>query len=334
MRAIVQDRYGGPEVLRLVTDLPIPEPGPGEVQVRVHAASVNAADWHSMRGMPRAARLMAPKVFGRTGPLRRERGQDFAGTVTTVGPGVGGFSLGEDVYGEIGLTAPHGAFAEYTTVPVAQVAPKPAGLSYEEAAAIPLAGDTALQGVKDVGHIHAGQSVLIIGASGGVGTFAAQLAKAYGATVTAVASASAFELLRSLGADELIDYHAHDFASLGRRWDVVLDLSGCYSLGHLRRALAPDGTLVLSGGGNPHDEGFLGPMSVNLEAMLVDRFTKQHLVTLQERPDRAHLDELRELAEAGVLWPVIEHRYRLEDTAEALRHHEDDPAHGKIVITV
>lgn len=334
MKAIVQDRYGGPEVLRLATDLPTPTPGVGEVQVRVHAASVNAADWHTMRGLPRAARLMAPKQFGRTGPTRRERGQDFAGEVTGLGPDVGDFAVGDEVYGEVGLAAAHGAFAEYTTVAASQVAHKPAGLSFEEAAAMPLAADTALQGVKDVGHVRPGQSVLIIGASGGVGTFAVQLVKSYGATVTAVGSAGSLELLRSLGADEVIDYRAQDFAALGRRWDIVFDLSGTYSLGHLRRALAPDGTLVLSGGGNPHDGGFFGPMSVNIGALFADRFTKQRLVTLQEHPDRAHLDELRELAESGVIRPVIQHRYRLEDAADALRHHEDVPALGKIVLVI
>ena len=243
MKAIVQDRYGPPELLEL-RDIDQPVPAAGEVLVRVHAAAVNAYDWHVMRGDPYPARFMAPAVFGRRGPKRTIRGRDFAGRVAAVGSGVTRLRPGDEVYGEA-----DGTFAEYVCVPADLAEPKPANLTFAQAAAIPLAGNTALMGLRDVGGVQAGQRVLVNGASGGVGTFAVQLARALGAHVTGVCSTRNVELVRSTGADDVIDYARDDFTRTGQRYDLVFDLVGNRSLTDCRRALTPTGTLVLSGGG-------------------------------------------------------------------------------------
>ena len=239
MKAIVHDRYGPPGVLRY-TDVDEPVPSAGEVLVRVQAAAVNARDWHTMRGDPYLARL----AFGLRRPRVRILGTDFAGRVEAVGPGVTRFGPGDEVYGE----AP-AAFAEYVAVPADRLDVKPAGPDFGPAAAIPLAGNTALMGLRDAAAVRAGQRVLINGASGGVGTFAVQLARSFGADVTGVCSTRNAGLVRSLGADHVIDYTIEDFSRGAAHYDVVLDLVGNRTLTDLRRALTPTGTLVLSGGG-------------------------------------------------------------------------------------
>src|SRR3954451_22997505 len=238
MKAIVQREYGSPDTLRL-EDVDRPDAGPGQVLVRVRAASVNAADWHVMRGDPKLARLQ----LGVRRPKAAVRGRDFAGEVAEVGAGVTHVEPGDEVFGETGMA--DGAFAEYVRAPAGQVAPNPAGLTFEQAAAVPLAGCTALEGLRDVARVQPGQRLLINGGSGGVGTVAVQIGKALGAQVTAVCSTRNVDLVRSLGADDVIDYTTDDVVSAGRRFDVVLDLVGNRTLSELRRVLTEHGTLVL-----------------------------------------------------------------------------------------
>ncbi|XVV06137.1 NAD(P)-dependent alcohol dehydrogenase [Actinosynnema sp. CA-248983] len=241
MKAIVQDRYGAPDVLSLA-EVPRPAAGDGEILVKVHAAAVNAYDWHVMRGDPYVARVLSPGVFGRSGPRKAVRGRDFAGTVTAVGAGVTRWKVGDEVFGDLGDE--QGAFAEYARVPQDGVEAKPAGLTFVQAAALPLAGRTALAALDGV---TPGTRVLVNGASGGVGTFAVQIAKALGAATTAVCSPRNADLARSLGADRVVDYTREDFTR--EQHDLVLDLVGNRSLAELRRAVTPTGSLVLSGGG-------------------------------------------------------------------------------------
>ncbi|MFI9766424.1 NAD(P)-dependent alcohol dehydrogenase [Streptomyces sp. NPDC052415] len=324
MKAVVQDRYGPADVLEF-RDIERPEPGPGDVLVRVHAASVNAYDWHFMHGDPKVARA----VMGLRGPKARVRGRDFAGRVEAVGSGITDLGPGDEVFGEA-----DGAFAEYVCAPGDAVGPKPSNLTFEQAAAIPLAGNTALIGVRDVGGVREGQTLLVNGASGGVGTFAVQLGKAYGAEVTAVCSARNADMARSLGADHVIDYAREDFTRANRRYDVVLDLVGNHSLRAFRRALTPTGTLVLSGGGVYEGGSVLGPMGLFLKRRLAAPFTRQRLVELPARRNRENLTTLKELAEAGRIAPVIERTYPLSEAAEAIRHLEVEHARAKIVVTV
>jgi NADPH:quinone reductase-like Zn-dependent oxidoreductase len=327
MKAIVQDRYGSPEVLRL-REVERPAPADTEVLVRVHAASVNARDWHLMRGDPYLARLM-PGVGGLRRPTVRIRGTDFAGVVEAVGRSVTGLRPGDEVYGE------HpGAFAEYVCAPRDVVAPKPATLSFGQAAALPLAGNTALIGLRDLGQVRAGTRVLINGASGGVGTFAVPMAKAYGAEVTGVCSARNAELVRSLGADHVIDYRREDFTRAGRRYDVVLDLVGNHSLAAFRRAVTPQGTLVLSGGGTSNGGSLVGPMGLMIKGQLMARFVRQRLLLLVARPSAANLVTLAEMAQSGQISPVIDRTYPLAQVPEAIRYLEVDHARAKVIITV
>ncbi len=328
MTAIMQDRYGAPDVLR-VAETPRPVPGPGEVLVRVHAASVNARDWHVMRGDPYLARLAAPQYFGRTGPKQPIRGTDFAGVVEAVGASVTDVQVGDEVFGEA-----EAAFAEYVAAPASQVARKPANLSFAEAAALPTAAITALIGVREVAAVRPGQHVLVNGASGGVGLFAVQLAKADGAHVTAVCSARNADLARQSGADHVIDYAREDFSRDGRRYDVVLDLVANRSLRDLRRALAPTGTLVLSGGGVWTGGSLVGPMGLIIQAGLVGRFARQRIVQLTAAPSAQRLRAVAELAEAGTLRPMIDRTYPLAQAAEAIRYVAIDHARAKVVLTV
>ncbi len=237
MKAIVQHEYGSPDTLRL-EDVDRPDAGPGQVLVQVRAASVNAADWHVMRGDPKLARLQ----LGVRRPKAPVRGRDFAGEVAEAGAGVTHVGPGDEVFGETGMA--DGAFAEYVRAPAGQVAPKPAGLTFEQAAALPLAGCTALQALRDVAHVQPGQRLLVNGASGGVGTFAVQIGKALGAHVTAVCSTRNVELVRSLGAEDVVDYTAEDVVSARQPFDVILDLVGNRSLRELRGVLTERGTLV------------------------------------------------------------------------------------------
>lgn len=320
MKAIVQDRYGRADVLAL-REVDPPVPAAGEVRVSVRAAAVNAADWHIMRGDPYVARL----TIGLGRPRARIRGRDFAGVVDAVGAGVTRLRVGDEVYGETGLS--DGAFAEYVCVREDLVEAKPANLTFEQAAAVPLAGVTALTGLRDV---VAGQHVLVNGASGGVGTFAVQIAKAAGASVTGVCSARNAELVRSLGATQVIDYRLDDFTRHGP-YDVVFDLVGNRSLGALRGAA---GTVVLSGGGVSGDGSLFGPMGLILRSKVASPFVRQRLVVLTVRTGRAELAELRELIEAGSVTPMIDRTYSLADAPEAIRYVEEEHARAKVVITV
>jgi NADPH:quinone reductase-like Zn-dependent oxidoreductase len=324
MKAIVQDRYGAPDVLEL-RDVEAPAAGDHEVLVRVQAAAVNALDWHYMRGDPYVARpsmgLRRPKV--------RIRGRDFAGRVETVGEGVDRFRPGDEVFGEA-----DGAFAEYVSAPDETVDTKPANLTFEQAAAVPLAGNTALMGLRDHAQVRPGQRVLINGASGGVGTFAVQIAKSLGAEVTGVCSARNADLVRSIGADHVIDYASEDFSRSGQRYDVVFDLVGNRSLSDCRRALTPDGTLVLSGGGVSEGGSLVGPMALFVKGMLLSRFVSHRLLQFTAKPSRANLAALRELIESGAVAPVVDRAYQLSEVPEAIRYLEVEHARAKVVITV
>ncbi|MFK3979542.1 NAD(P)-dependent alcohol dehydrogenase [Micromonospora sp. NPDC050397] len=331
MKAIVQERYGSPDALRL-REVDRPVAADNEVLVRVHAAAVNAYDWHIMRGDPYLARLMTPGVFGFTGPRARIRGRDFAGRVEAVGRAVTRFRPGDEVYGDLGQA--DGAFAEYACVRDDLVERKPTNLTFAQAAAIPLAGNTALVCLRDAAGVRPGQHVLVNGASGGVGTFAVQIAKALGARVTGVCSTRNVELVRTLGADHVVDYTRDDFATGAHRYDVVLDLVGNRSLTDCRRALTPTGTLVLSGGGVSRGGSLFGPMCLLIRGQLLSRFVQHRLLVPSATPDREKLVALRELAESGQVIPAVERTYPLAETAQAIRHLEVEHARAKVVITV
>ncbi|MFF5955023.1 NAD(P)-dependent alcohol dehydrogenase [Streptomyces luteogriseus] len=325
MKAVVQDRYGSADTLEF-REIDRPVPAAGEVLVRVHAASVNAYDWHFMRGDP----LLGRGVMGLRRPRMPVRGRDFAGRVEALGPGVTGLEPGDEVYGEA-----DGAFAEYVCARDGEVGPKPANLTFEQAAAVPLAGNTALMALREVAGVRSGQTVLVNGASGGVGTFAVQLGKTFGAEVTGVCSTRNVDLVRSLGADRVVDYTREDFARCGRRYDVVLDLVGNRSLGEFRRVLTPSGTLVLSGGGVYEGGSVVGPMGLFLKRRLRAPFAGgQRLLEVSARQSRANLGTLRELAESGKITPVVERTYPLDAAAEAIRYLEVEHARAKVVITV
>jgi NADPH:quinone reductase-like Zn-dependent oxidoreductase len=328
MKAIVQDRYGSPDVLQL-REVDMPVPADDQVLVRVHAAAVNARDWHHMRGDPYVARLMAPAELGLRGPKVSIRGTDFAGRVEGVGRRVTRFHPGDEVFGET-----PGAFAEYLCVPDNLIEPKPANLTFEQAAAMPLSANTALMGLRDAARVQPGQHVLINGASGGVGTFAVQIAKAFGADVTGVCSTRNIDLVRSLGADHVIDYTRDDFTQGGRRYDVVLDLVGNRSLKDCRRALTPTGTLILSGGGASTGGSLIGPVGLVIRGQLVSRFVRHRLLVLAATPSKENLATLRELAESGKIIPVIDRTYPFNEVPDAIRYLETEHARAKVVITV
>ena len=324
MKAIVQDRYGSPDVLK-IADVDEPVPADNEVLVRVHAASVNARDWHLMRGDPYLARLS----FGLRAPKMKIQGTDFAGRVEAVGRAVQRFRPGDEVFGESA-----GAFAEYVCAPDGVVELKPANLSFEQAAAVPLAANTALMGVRDAAAAQPGRHILINGASGGVGTFAVQIAKSLGAEVTGVCSTRNVELVGSLGADHVIDYTKEDFAGNGLRYDVVFDLVGNRSLADCRRALTPDGTLVLSGGGVSSGGSMFGPLGLMIRAQLMSRFVHHRFVQLTAKQSSENLATLKELCESGQVVPAIDRTLPLSETAEAIRYLETEHARAKVVLTV
>lgn len=275
MKAVVQDRYGPPDVLEL-RDVDRPVPTDDQVLVRIRAAGVNAYDWHLMRGDPYVARL----ALGLRAPKARVRGRDFAGEVVSVGRNVPELRPGDEVFGEV-----DGTFAEYVCVPDASVERKPADLTFEQAAALPLAGNTALRGLRDTAGVRKGQHVLVNSASGGVGTFAVQIAKGLGAVVTGVCSARNAELVRSLGADHVVDYAREDFTRSGRRYDVVLDLVGTRGITALRRALTPAGTLVLAGGGAPGR--FVGAAALTLKGVILSPPSSGSACSRSSGPPRA-----------------------------------------------
>ena len=324
MKAIVQDRYGSSDVLEF-REVDDPVPSDDEVLVRVQAAAVNAYDWHFLRGDPYLARFSMG--FGK--PKVAIRGRDFAGRVEAVGRNVKRLQPGDEVFGEA-----DGTFAEYVCVPEDMVGPKPTNLTFEQAAAMPLAANTALMGLRDVAGLQSGQRVLINGASGGVGTFAVQIAKDFGAAVTGVCSTRNVELVRSLGADHVVDYTQTDFTRGAQRYDVVFDLVGNHSLAECRRVLTPGGTLILSGGGVSGGGSVFGPMGLMLRAQVLSRFVRSRMVVLVERLTAANLATLRELAEAGKIAPVIDRTYPLSEAPEAIRYLELDHARAKVVVTV
>jgi NADPH:quinone reductase-like Zn-dependent oxidoreductase len=322
MKAIVQDRYGSPDVLQL-RDIDKPVVGDDEVLVRVHAAGVDQGVWHLMVGEPY---LMRVAGVGLRAPKNPVAGHDVAGSVEAVGGNVTAFQPGDEVFGVC-----RGSFAEYASARADRLDPKPANLSFEQAAAVPTSGATALQGVRDKGKVRPGQRVLIIGAGGGVGTFAVQLAKAYGAKVTGVCSTSKTDLVRSIGADHVIDYTREDFADGRTRYDAILDIAGNRSLSHLRRALTPDGTLVIVGG---EGSGKVLGIERQLRALMLSPFVRQKLGTWVATVRKDDLRVLHEFLEAGTVTPVVDRTFPLSEAPEAIRYMRKGLARGKVVITV
>lgn len=328
MKAIVQHAYGSPDALHL-EEVEKPTPADGEVLVHVLAASINARDWHVMRGDPYVARLMPSVELGLRAPKFEIPGTDFAGVIEAVGARATRFHPGDEVFGE-----DHGAFAEYVALAEDHAEKKPDNLTPEQAAALPLAANTALVLLRDGAKLRPGQHVLINGASGGVGTFAVQIAKSYGADVTSVVSTRNIDLAGMLGSDRVIDYKIDDFAGNGHRYDVLIDLVGNRSLADLRRALTPNGTLVLSGGGVSRGGSVVGPMGLFIKALASARFMSQRVVAPAALPSRENLATLRELAESGKITPIIDRTYPLSQVPEAIRYMETEHARAKIVITV
>jgi NADPH:quinone reductase-like Zn-dependent oxidoreductase len=322
MKAVVRDAYGPVDVLRL-GEVDKPVAGEAEVLVRVHAAGVDAGVWHLMAGMPYVMRLGG---FGLRAPKNPFLGYDVAGRVEAVGGQVTVFRPGEDVFGTC-----RGSFAEYAVARTDRLASKPDNLGFEEAAAVPISGYAALQAVRDHGKVSTGQRVLIIGAGGGVGTFAVQIAKAYGAEVTGVCSSAKSELVRSIGADHVIDYTRQDFADGPSRYDVILDIAGNRSLSRLRRVLTPRGTLVIVGG---EDAGKWLGVRRQLGASALSPFVGQKLGTFISKERGQDLEELRKLLEAGAVRPVVDRTFPLDEVPEAIRYLRDGRARGKIVISV
>lgn len=327
MRALVQDAYGSPDVLEAAA-VPQPTPGPGQVRVRVAAASVNARDWHVMRGEPRLARLLDRTVFGRTAPRVAIRGTDFAGTVDAVGAEVTRWRPGDPVFGEADA-----ALAEYVVARQDMVASLPAGMTFEQAAALPLAGNTALTCLR-AGDPRPGARLLINGASGGVGTFAIQMARTMGMHVTAVCSARNADQARSLGADAVIDYDLEDFCATPDRYDMVLDLVGNRGVRDLRGLLHPSGALVLSGGGVSGEGRYVGPLGLLVRAQLAARLPGPRIVTPLAKPTAERLEELAALVAAGSVTPVIDRVFGFDAGPAAIRYLETEHARGKVVVTI
>jgi len=323
MKAIRYRCYGSPDVLKL-EEVAKPTPGESEVLVKVHAASVNPLDWHYMRGTPYIVRLSAG--FG--APEDPRLGVDFAGTVEAIGRGVKRFHVGDEVFG-----GRHGAFAEYVSIPEDRaLALKPANATFEQAAAVPVAALTALQALRDKGKIQAGQKVLINGASGGVGTFAVQIAKSYGAEVTGVCSTRNVSMVRSIGADHVIDYTQEDYTKAAQRYDLIIDTVGNHSLLESRSALSPRGILVIVGG--PSTGNWIGPLSVPIKAMLLSPFISQKFEPFLAELSEQDLTFVGGLMQAGKVTSVIDRRYKLDEVRAAIRYLEAGHARGKVIIAV
>ncbi len=318
MKAIVQDGYGSPDVLKL-REIEMPVVGDDGVLVRVSAASLNAADWHLMQRLPHLIGMLLRSSRSSV------RGFDVAGHVEAVGKNVTRFKPGDEVFG-----TGSGTFAEYVTTSEDRLAPKPRNLTFEQAAAIPVAGVTALQGLRDKAHVQPGQRVLIYGAGGGVGTFAVQIARSLGAHVTAVSSTRNVDLLRSIGADEVVDYTKEDFTRRGQRYDVLFDIGANRSFADCRRVLVTNGTLVLAGA----PKGFGAILSRLLKAQLLSRIGSQRIASFLARVRHEDLVVLKELVEAGKLSPVIDRQYPLSEVPDAVRYVGTGAARGKVVISV
>jgi len=339
MRAIVQRRYGTvpEEVLRLER-IARPRPAAGQVLIQVRAAGVDRGTWHMMAGQPYLMRL----GLGFRGPRNRVPGLDVAGTVVATGPGVTRFAVGDEVFG-----IARGSFAEYAVAREAKLARKPAALTFAQAAALAVSGLTALQGLRDAGHLRTGQEVLVIGASGGVGSYAVQLAKVFGAEVTGVGSTAKADLIRTIGADHVIDYHKQDFADGRQRYDLILDIGGNTPLSRLRRALTPRGTLVIAGGegATGKGEGATGKkakggraqwtgMGRQIRALALSPLVRQRLTTFVSTHRQQDLETLRQLTESGQLTPVVEQACPLTAVPQAIRRLHAGQVRGKLVITI
>jgi NADPH:quinone reductase-like Zn-dependent oxidoreductase len=323
MKAIVRYTYGSPDVLEL-RDIDKPEIGDDEVLVRVHAAGLDRGVWHLMTGLPYPIRLAG---YGLRVPKNPVIGTDLAGVVEAVGKNVTRFQRGGEVFG-IGK----GSFAEYARAPADKLAPKPANLTFEQAAVVAISGLTALQGLRDHGRVAPGQEVLIVGASGGVGTYAVQIGKAFGARVTGVCSTTKVAMVRSIGADHVVDYTREDFAAGGQRYDLILDIGGNSTLAHLRRALSPRGTLVIVG--SESDGRWLGGTDRQLRAMLLSPFVGQNLGTFVNKENYKDMLVLKEFIESDKVTPVIDRTYPLAEVPEAIRYLAVGRAQGKVVIAV
>lgn len=324
MKAIIQDAYGSADVLEL-SDIDKPTPGDDEVLLRVHAAGVDQGVWHLMEGLPYLTRLVG---YGLKKPKTSVRGREVAGRVEAVGKNVTKFRPGDEVFGTC-----EGSFAEFVNAREDKLAPKPANLSFEQAAACPISGVTALQALRDRGRVQTGQKVLIIGAGGGVGSFAVQLAKAFGAAeVTGVCSTTKMDLVRSIGADHVVDYTREDFAETGRRYDLIVDTAGNRPLSRLRRALTAKGTLVIVGG----EAGgrWFGGIERLLRAALLSPFVGQKLLGLISLERAEDLRALAELIETGTVMPVIDRTYQLVEAPAAIQYVHEGRARGKVVVTV
>jgi NADPH:quinone reductase-like Zn-dependent oxidoreductase len=323
MKAMVQDTYGSPDILEL-RDIGRPGVGDDDVLVQVHAAGVDPGVWHLTTGLPYLVRAFG---YGLRAPKVRVRGRDVAGRIEVVGKNVTRFQPGAEVFGTC-----EGSFAEYATARQDRVALKPWNVTFEQAATIPISGLTALQGLRDAGQVQPGQQVLIIGAAGGVGTFAVQLAKMFGAEVTGVCSTTKMDLVKTIGADDVIDYTREDFADRSRRYDLILDTAGNRKLSHLRRALTAKGTLVIVGGEG--GGGWLGGFDRSLRAVMLSPFVSQQLRGLVSKETSADLQVLGEYVQDGKLIPIIDRTYSLSEAPKAIQYVEDGHARGKVVISL
>ncbi|MGA2475484.1 MAG: NAD(P)-dependent alcohol dehydrogenase [Terriglobia bacterium] len=321
MKAAVCSRYGPPDVVQ-ITDVEKPVPKDNEVLIEVRAASVNPFDWHLMRGTPYIVRIMA----GLLKPKDKRLGVDVAGQVEAVGRNVTQFKPGDEVFG-----ACRGAFAEYACTSESALVMKPDNVTFEQAASVPVAAFTALQGLRDKGQIQPGHKVLINGAAGGVGTFAVQIAKSFGADVTGVCSTRNVDMVRSIGADRVIDYTQEDFTKSGQRYDLFFDCVGNHSLLACRRVLNPKGIYIVVGGPGGR---WLGPLARMIKTLVLSRFVSQNLVMFLARSSKEDLTIMHELMETGKVTPVIDKRYRLSEVPEAIRYLEEGHARGKVVITL
>src|SRR5918996_1081354 len=326
MKAVVYTDYGPPDVLQL-KDIKKPEPSDDQILIKVRAASVNPYDWHFTRGTPYVMRMM---IGGLRKPKDPRVGVDYAGTVEAVGKNVTLFKPGDEVFGN-----KSGAFAEYLCARADRaVALKPANITFEQAAGVPIAGLTALQGLRDHGKVQPGQKVLINGASGGVGTFAVQIAKSLGAEVTGVCSGRNVDLVRSLGADHVVDYTKEDFTKSAERYDVILDNVGTQPLSGFRRVLKPNGICVMIGGGGPNEGKWVGPMARPIKAMVISPFISQKMSMMMAQGNKDDLTILADLMQSGKVKPVIDRTYKLNEVPQAIAYVETGRARGKVVINL